>query len=333
MRHRLLVVHVEVHPAEPAGCDTEGVRVLARSWVGPRLVAVVGAVLITAGGVAYAIVSIDRPATVTQPAVRVTTPPTAGTSVRFAGTGTNDVDRIKIPLDPARPVDVGVGDFTIELWIKGDLADNPAAGCSAGDAAWITGHVVVDRDVYGDGDRGDFGLSLLGGRVAWGVSRDSSGATVCGSQMVLDGEWHHLAVTRAAATGRLQVWVDGQLDGEVLTSPATGDVSYRDGRPTSWPDSDPFLVVGAEKHDAGAQYPSFAGLIDDVRISTVIRYTGAFTRPAAPHPVDSHTAALYRFDEPGGTVVVDEVGASPGELRVGGPAGAPTRSPDVPFGG
>jgi hypothetical protein len=307
--------------------------VLARPSVGPRFVAVVGAVLIAAGGVAYAIVSIDRPATVTQPAVRVTTPTVGGTSVRFSGTGTNDVDRIKIALDPARPVDVGVGDFTIELWIKGELADNPAAGCSTGDAAWITGHVVVDRDVYGDGDRGDFGVSLLGGRVAWGVSRGGAGATVCGSQLVLDGQWHHVAVTRAAATGRLQVWIDGQLDGEVPTSPATGDVSYRDGRPTSWPDSDPFLVFGAEKHDAGAQYPSFAGLIDDVRVSTVVRYTAAFSRPTAPHPVDSDTAALYRFDEAGGTAVVDELGTSPGEMRVGGPAAAPTRSADVPFGG
>lgn len=286
-----------------------------------------------AGGAVYAIASIDRPATVTEPAVRITAPTTSGTSLRFSGTGANDVDRVKIPLDPARPVDVGAGDFTIELWIKGRLGDNPAAGCSTGDAAWITGHVVVDRDVYGDGDRGDFGLSLLGGRVAWGASRGGAGATVCGSRTVLDGEWHHVAVTRAAATGRLQVWVDGQLDGDVSTSPATGDVSYRDGRPTSWPGSDPFLVLGAEKHDAGAQYPSFAGLIDDVRISTVVRYTAAFPRPTAPHPVDSQTAALYRFDESGGPTVVDEMGTSPGELRVGGPAGAPARSTDIPFGG
>lgn len=320
--------------AAPRNCDTGRVRPRGRSPLGAPVIALVGATLVAAGGVAYAIASIDRPATVTRPAVRVTTPPSSpGTSLRFAGTGANDVDRVKIPLDPARPVDVGAGDFTIELWIKGRLADNPATGCSAGDAAWITGHVVVDRDVYGDGDRGDFGLSLLGGRVAWGVSRGGSGATVCGSRNVLDGEWHHLAVTREAATGGLRVWVDGRLDGEIPTSPATGDVSYRDGRSTSWPGSDPFLVLGAEKHDAGASYPSFTGLIDDVRISTVIRHSADFARPTAPHPVDAQTAALYRFDEAAGTGVVDEVGASPGELRVGGAAGTPTHVPDVPFGG
>ena len=46
------------------------------------------------------------------------------------------------------------------------------------------------------------------------------------------------------------------------------------------PESDPFLVIGAEKHDAGSLYPSYRGWIDEVRLSTVRRYTGSgFTRP------------------------------------------------------
>lgn len=253
--------------------------------------------------------------------------------MRFFGTGAGDIDRVKIPLGPGRPVNVGVGDFTIELWIKGAVSDNPATGCASGDAAWITGHIVVDRDVYGAGDRGDFGLSLLGGRVAWGVSRGGYGATACGNRDVLDGAWHHVAVTRAVLTGRLDVWVDGTLDARIDTSPAFGDVSYRDGRATGWPTSDPYLVLGAEKHDAGADYPSFDGFVDDVRISTVVRYTVPFDRPVAPHPVDGATAALYRFDDASGTSVADAVGASPGELHRGGPANGPVRVGDSPFGG
>jgi hypothetical protein len=287
------------------------------------------------------LVSIDEAATVGRAAVRVTVtssvppsvPPSvpAGRSLRLFGTGTDDIDRVKIPLGAGTRANVGAGDVTIELWVKGRLADNPATGCSSSDAAWITGHVVVDRDVYGPGDRGDFGLSLLGGRVAWGASLGGAGATACGQANVLDGAWHHVAVTRRAANGRLQVWVDGALDADVTTSPAVGDISYRIGRSTSWPASDPYLVFGAEKHDAGPEYPSFAGWIDDVRISTVIRYTAPFVRPTAPHPVDAATAALYRFDEPGGSTVVDAVGTSPGELRVGGPNAAPIRTADTPF--
>src|SRR3972149_1239090 len=59
--------------------------------------------------------------------------------------------------------------------------------------------------------------------------------------------------------GRLQIYRAGLLDGEARGP--TGDMSYADGRTTAYP-NDPFLVLGAEKHDAGSAYPSFNGLID-----------------------------------------------------------------------
>lgn len=290
-------------------------------------------VLLPAAAVSAAtLVSIDRAATVREPAVRVTVPAApGGTSLRLYGTGSGDIDRVKIPLSATTRANVGAGDFTIELWIKGRLADNPATGCRNDDAAWIDGHIVVDRDVYGPGDRGDFGLSLLDGRLAWGASRGNTGATACGQARVLDGAWHHVAVTRRAVDGRLQIWVDGALDADVPSSSATGDISYRIGRHTSWPSSDPYLVLGAEKHDAGPDYPSFAGWIDDVRISTTIRYSAPFTRPTSPHAADAATAALYRFDESGGSTAIDTVGTSPGLLRIGGPGPGPVRSADTPF--
>ena len=88
------------------------------------------------------------------------------------------------------------------------------------------------------------------------------------------------------------------------------------------------LVFGAEKHGAGSAYPSFDGWLDDVRISTGVRYTAPFARPGAPLVIDATTAALYRFDEGAGTVVGDAGGTSPGSRHVGGPnsgrSGAPT---------
>jgi hypothetical protein len=297
----------------------------------PAVIAVLVAVLVAGAATAYAVISsIDRPATVTRPAERLDPPGAAGTSLVFGGTGSGDVDRVKIPFTAGTRANVGATDFTIELWLRGDRAGNTATRCTTDDAGWIEGNIVVDRDVYGPGDRGDFGLSLASGRVAWGASLGGAGATVCGATDVLDGRWHHVAVTRSAATGALAIWVDGRLDASIPASPATGDVSYRVGRSTSWPASDPYLVLGAEKHDAGPAYPSFAGAIDDLRISTGVRYTSAFGVPSAPHPLDASTAALYRFDEPSGTTVVDAVGTADGELQVG--ANGPTRSVDTPFG-
>jgi hypothetical protein len=55
-------------------------------------------------------------------------------------------------------------------------------------------------------------------------------------------------------------------------------------------------VIGAEKHDAGAAYPSYSGLLDELRISDAVRYTADFAPPTAPFAPDASTRALYHFD-------------------------------------
>jgi glucose/arabinose dehydrogenase len=261
--------------------------------------------------------------------------PRGGGSLRFFGTGSGDVDRVKIPLGdsaPGKPVDVG-GDFTLEFWMK-TAAGNASGACVAGGDGWINGNILFDRDVFGAGDDGDYGISLFGdgGRLAFGVDRMGSGTTVCGAADVADGAWHHVAVTRAGAT--LRIFVDGQLDAGSSAGP-TGDVGYDNGRATGFPNSDPFLVIGAEKHDAGAEFPSFHGWIDEMRLSHTVRYTAAFTPPAGPFTPDAGTAALYHFDEGFGDLIVDSAtvagGPSHGERRVGGPNAGPHWSADTPF--
>jgi len=262
-------------------------------------------------------------------------------ALRFYGHGSSapQLDRVKIRIDaPPVPADIGAGDFTIEFWMKASLNDNGgSAACNTNDG-WITANIIVDRDVYGAGDFGDFGVALSNGRIAFGVNNGSSGTTVCGATSVADGAWHHIALTRVATTGVIRVFVDGQLDGE--RSGPTGNLSYRDGRPTSWPNSDPFLVLGAEKHDVGSAYPAYNGLFDELRLSTVVRYTGNFTRPSAPFGTDAATAALYHFDEgPAGActgTVLDSSGAvggpSHGQCHYGGGGQAgPVYVTDQPF--
>jgi len=256
-----------------------------------------------------------------------------GASLRFNGTGTGDIDRVKIPLDaPARPVDVGSGNFTIEFWMK-TSAGNASGSCVGGGDGWINGNILVDRDVFGGGDVGDFGISLFGGGggLAFGLAQGNSGNTICGSADVADGAWHHVAAVRSGTTMRL--FVDGVLDAS--GSGPAGDVSYRNGRATSWPDSDPFLVLGAEKHAAGAAYPSFHGGLDELRVSSSARYAAGFTPPSAAFTTDPATAALYHFDEGNGLAVFDTSlasgGPSHGARRVGGSAAWPQWSTDTPF--
>lgn len=256
-----------------------------------------------------------------------------GASLRFYGTGSGDIDRVKIALTPNKPIDVS-GDFTIEWWMKalpGENASN-AVVCNANDG-WIYGNIVFDRDVYGAGDYGDYGIALTNGRIAFGASVGSSGNTICGATNVADGAWHHVAVARVASSGQLRIFVDGVLDAQ--GSGPTGDISYRDGRATSYPNRDPFLVIAAEKHDAGPAYPSYSGWIDEVRVSNSVRYTTNFTRPSAPFATDPNTVALYHFDEGAGNTVNDTSGAgggpSNGVVQFGGAPTRPQWSTDTPW--
>jgi hypothetical protein len=269
----------------------------------------------------------------------------AGRSLRFFGYGRADADRLKIRVDdprtaaPGPPADLGSTDFTIELWMRGRRTDNGSRAVTCGrNVAWIEGNILVDRDRF-NRDR-KFGLSVAGGRLVWGVSGDGTGdVTICGSRDVLDDRWHHVAVQRRRSDGRLWIFVDGALDAE--GDGPDGDVSYPDdalpgpfcGGPCDF--SDPFLVIGAEKHDAGDAYPSFSGFVDELRLSTTLRYTAPFSRPSGPFVPDAATAALYHLDEGEGLAARDTSGAvggpSDGELRVGGPARGPQWSPETPF--
>ncbi|MCS6771980.1 MAG: LamG domain-containing protein [Kiritimatiellae bacterium] len=247
-------------------------------------------------------------------------------SLRFYGTGVGppgDQDRVKIPINsPGNPLNVG-DDFTIEFWMRCRAADNNGVvyDTNNGDG-WITGNVVVDRDVFFDGDYGDFGVSIgaVGGSrvVAFGLSRTNLGRTIVGTNNVGDDLWHHVAVTRVRSSGLMRIYVDGRLDAQGFGP--TGHIGYRVGRPTSYPNSDPYLVLAAEKHDAGAAYPSFNGFLDEFRV-----WTQALSQAEISNVYWNVLAtntpglvAYYRFEEGSGTNVYDLTGLSPvGRLIAG----------------
>lgn len=258
-------------------------------------------------------------------------------ALRFYGNGiaAPDLDRVKIRIDdpansnPGPPVDVGATDFTIEFWLRANAQANDAQAVTCGNNVnWIYGNIVIDRDRFGEYYK--YGISIAGGVIVFGVSGDDEiDTTLCGVSNVLDNTWHHVAVQRRRSDGEMWLFVDGVLEGQV-TGPG-GDVSYPDNAfPADFCDggpcvnSDPFIVLGAEKHDAGASFPSFSGWLDELRFSTVLRYAGNFTPPAQAFVADADTAALYHFNTGQGINLIDSAAgaASPGVLRVGGnPAG------------
>lgn len=266
-------------------------------------------------------------------------------SLRFYGKAIGNVNRVMVRIDPHVPADVGTGNFTLEFWMKATAAENVSnGGCTTGSGeGWITGNIIFDRAIWQHDRNGDYGVSMFrngtgAARLAFGIYKGGSyGQGICGTRNVADGQWHHVAITRASSTGQMRIYVDGQLDAQG-TGP-TGDISYANGVPSQVPsyinlNVDNYLGIGAEKYDAdGTRYPSYSGFLDEVRLSTVLRYTADFTRPTEAFAPDGSTAALWHFDEGSGNLVNDSApgGASPGERRFGGNPAGPQWSDETPF--
>ncbi|MEJ5240249.1 MAG: spherulation-specific family 4 protein [Anaerolineales bacterium] len=254
-------------------------------------------------------------------------------SLRFFGHGNDNIDRLRIPIDPHTVADVGT-DFTLEFWLRALPGENAGTATCGVKDGWITGNTIFDRDIFGPADYGDWGISLSNGRIAFGITKGSKGTTLCGRANVADGTWHHIAVTRRASDGLMRIFVDGWLDAQRYGP--TGNISYRNGRSTPY-ENDPYLVIGAEKHDAGPEFPSFSGWLDEIRLSSGIRYSAAFQRPSAPFSPDTRTLFLYHFDEASGEgacnpTIPDAAGRVDAECRFGGDAPAgPVYSLSSPF--
>jgi hypothetical protein len=249
----------------------------------------------------------------------------AGHSADFGLNNSNrpPQDAILIPIDaPARPADVGEGDVTVEFWMRHNgNSHQTTQRCDNGPAGWRTGAVIYDRSVLQAAEAADdpellvpsWGIALFADALGVGVESAQGSAGLCGTFSVMDNLWHHVAVTREQSSGLLRLFVDGHLEREV--SGPTGDLSYPDGRPPAQP-LDDFLVLGTLKSSDEAS-TAYDGLLDELRISDVVRYLADFEPPNDPFEADAATRALYTFDEEAGARVVDHAAgaSSPGERR------------------
>jgi len=111
--------------------------------------------------------------------------------------------------------------------------------------------------------------------------------------------WIHLALMFDAPNRRFAFVINGDF-GQWFPIDSAAVRLYEDART-------PFMV-GAFINASGAPEGTFQGWIDEVRISSVVRYTADFT-PEARFADDDHTKALYHFDElPGATEFQDSSG-------------------------
>jgi hypothetical protein len=104
----------------------------------------------------------------------------------------------------------------------------------------------------------------------------------------LTGSWTHVAAVRNSGTWSL--YVNGVSQGTLYSDMG----NYNPNAPAG-----DFMVGGK----GGVE--GFNGLIDEVRFTDGVRYTGNFTPPSAPFTTDGSTIALYHFDEGTGSTTAD----------------------------
>ena len=171
-----------------------------------------------------------------------------GASMYFDGAG----DYLTVPAsdDFSFP-----GDFTVEFWIKTSTYSQ--------DTSY--------RRVIATGPDTANALQLLfynGSGASAYLSARSNTQLVTGTIDVADGNWHHVALTRAGSSIRL--FVDGVQSGSTGTSTTNFSRGATDG-----------LIIG--RYQAGNGH--FDGYLDDLRITKgVARYTANFTPPTSAFP-------------------------------------------------
>ena len=171
----------------------------------------------------------------------------------------------------------------------------------------------------------DFGASLLNNHFSFGIGNPDT--TLESTTNVTTGEWFHVAATRTASTGVVQVFVNGVLEAQQTLA---------NTRPLL---AQSMLTLGANTVDG--RY--FNGWMDEVRIwnsarsATDLRTTMR-QRLAGNEP---GLVAYWRFDEPGSMLLTDSSPSHEGAAIVGtatwvpptppcanrAPTPAPTREP------
>lgn len=167
------------------------------------------------------------------------------------------------------------GPLTVEVWVR----PRELAGFNAIVAKTESSEYAL----FSDEGVPQFDLFLNGQYV-------SAKAT----ELLKVGEWTHLAGVYDGSAVRL--YVNGH---EVDSRPGSGSRGLNDLP----------LYVGADPDRNGQPYRSFAGDIDELRISKAAIYDSAFTPESSPSPT-SDTVLLLHFDRNIGPFVLDHSGSA-----------------------
>lgn len=180
---------------------------------------------------------------------------------------------------------VSTSRFTAETWVR--LA-----------ATGANGILLAEAD-----DNNGWSLELDQGRPTLWLSTNVGWQGIIYPTALPAGQWVHVAASYD--NGAVRLFVNG-----VAAAPTTVGATLR-------------ISTSALRMGGVTGYPYFAGALDDVRISSDVRYTANFTPPATLAAPSAATLAQWAFNEGNGQIVADaSVNARTGTLGASNAAGS-----------
>jgi len=210
------------------------------------------------------------------------TPSAASGALRYAGSkaglvfdGVNDYGQVgdSTSLSVTKSV-------TVEAWVK-----TYATG---------TEQTILGKwdETSGTEDRSYRIWITSGNRFAFSVSSGGTAGTISTitgtTTTVASNTWYHVAGVYDSYNQTLDLYVNG-----------ASDATQTSGAPASVDDNGSSLYLGGKENSSGSVDTYFQGILDEIRISTGVRYPTAFTAPSRPLTADSFTCLLLHADEGG----------------------------------
>jgi len=156
----------------------------------------------------------------------------------------------------------------------------------------------------GGAAKGDFGIAWETGQGdihSWIQDVSKTAAVHSYEIQVWQPRWYHVAVTWDV-NDSMRLWIDGVQMAQRIPSGLIND---------TYPPLDvesgnmPIVIGNQTTEQMSSTWDGFRGVIDEFRISNVVRYTEDFEVPTEPFTMDAGTMALWHFDEGEGYIAYD----------------------------
>lgn len=173
----------------------------------------------------------------------------------------------------------GSGDY-----IQGDDFAVPATGEFTLEFRYRSDTSATTRTIFAQyvgGTANEFTIWQSGSDYINMYYQGAGGHILTSTTAIADLTYHHIAITRNSSN-RFDLWINGTTEDNYTT---TGSLLETN------------LMIGARLDGGGPSTTEYVdGGIDEIRVSSVCRYTSNFTPPTTPHINDSDTVFLCHGD-------------------------------------